>query len=211
MAGVPLDEHARTAPRTRSGAGGPGAMSLPRRPARRLLRRRLHRLGRGDGGADLRRAADGALPRHADARRSWRGSASYAASASPAWRGRGARPGWTRIFPRRSRRSRGSTRRSRTTRCARPSIPRPQVGSIGRAIDLAARGARRRLACRSWSRRRRSGATSSSATSSPRSDGVGHRLDRHPMMARHPVTPMDEADVPRHLARADRAQIGLVD
>ena len=27
------------------------------------------------------------------------------------------------------------------------------------------------------------------------------RLDRHPVMARHPVTPMDEADVCRHLAR----------
>ena len=27
------------------------------------------------------------------------------------------------------------------------------------------------------------------------------RLDRHPVMARHPVTPMDEADVGRHLSR----------
>ena len=32
-------------------------------------------------------------------------------------------------------------------------------------------------------------------------DGAVHRLDRHPVMARHPVTPMDEADVARHLAR----------
>ena len=31
-------------------------------------------------------------------------------------------------------------------------------------------------------------------------DGI-HRLDRHPTMARHPVTPMDEADVTAHLAR----------
>jgi uncharacterized protein YgbK (DUF1537 family) len=30
-------------------------------------------------------------------------------------------------------------------------------------------------------------------------DGI-HRLDRHPVMARHPVTPMSEADVARHLA-----------
>ncbi len=28
-----------------------------------------------------------------------------------------------------------------------------------------------------------------------------YRLDRHPVMARHPVTPMDEADVARHLSR----------
>ena len=31
-------------------------------------------------------------------------------------------------------------------------------------------------------------------------DGVGHRLDRHPTMRRHPVTPMVEADLRRHLA-----------
>jgi len=31
--------------------------------------------------------------------------------------------------------------------------------------------------------------------------GTVHRIDRHPTMARHPVTPMDEADMCRHLAR----------
>ncbi len=30
-------------------------------------------------------------------------------------------------------------------------------------------------------------------------DGVTHRLDRHPVMARHPATPMGEADLCRHL------------
>lgn len=28
-----------------------------------------------------------------------------------------------------------------------------------------------------------------------------HRIDRHPVMSRHPVTPMDEADIRRHLAK----------
>lgn len=42
-------------------------------------------------------------------------------------------------------------------------------------------------------------------------DGTGHRLDRHPVMARHPVTPMDEADVCLHLARQTNLPIGLVD
>jgi uncharacterized protein YgbK (DUF1537 family) len=42
-------------------------------------------------------------------------------------------------------------------------------------------------------------------------DGVGHRLDRHPTMSRHPVTPMDEADLGRHLARQTVRSIGLVD
>ena len=63
---------------------------------------------------------------------------------------------------------------------------------------------------RCWSRRRRCGATRPSATSSPRGRAGVSRLDRHPVMARHPVTPMDEADVPRHLARQTERAIGLV-
>ncbi|MFE1599304.1 four-carbon acid sugar kinase family protein [Methylobacterium sp. ID0610] len=43
-------------------------------------------------------------------------------------------------------------------------------------------------------------------------DGAtGHRLDRHPTMARHPITPMDEADLGRHLARQTALRTGLVD
>lgn len=41
--------------------------------------------------------------------------------------------------------------------------------------------------------------------------GRGYRLDRHPVMARHPVTPMDDADLGRHLARQTQLPIGLVD
>ncbi|MCK0196115.1 four-carbon acid sugar kinase family protein [Ancylobacter sp. 6x-1] len=41
--------------------------------------------------------------------------------------------------------------------------------------------------------------------------GVGYRIDRHPVMARHPVTPMDEADVRLHLARQTDIPVGLVD
>ncbi len=36
------------------------------------------------------------------------------------------------------------------------------------------------------------------------------RLDRHPVMARHPVTPMDEADVARHLSRQTDRRFGLL-
>ena len=42
-------------------------------------------------------------------------------------------------------------------------------------------------------------------------DGETHRIDRHPTMARHPVTPMDEGDLRRHLARQTSLPIGLVD
>jgi len=41
--------------------------------------------------------------------------------------------------------------------------------------------------------------------------GAGYRLDRHPTMARHPSTPMDEADLGRHLARQTERRVGLVD
>lgn len=42
-------------------------------------------------------------------------------------------------------------------------------------------------------------------------DGTGYRLDRHPVMARHPVTPMNEADVRLHLSRQTDMPVGLVD
>jgi uncharacterized protein YgbK (DUF1537 family) len=42
-------------------------------------------------------------------------------------------------------------------------------------------------------------------------DGVAYRLDRHPTMAHHPVTPMAEADLRRHLAKQTELPVGLVD
>ena len=36
------------------------------------------------------------------------------------------------------------------------------------------------------------------------------RLDRHPTMSRHPVTPMHEADLRVHLSRQTQANIGLM-
>ncbi|RDW13277.1 four-carbon acid sugar kinase family protein [Paracoccus thiocyanatus] len=41
-------------------------------------------------------------------------------------------------------------------------------------------------------------------------DGQIHRIDRHPVMSTHPVTPMDEADLIRHLARLGLNDIELV-
>jgi uncharacterized protein YgbK (DUF1537 family) len=41
--------------------------------------------------------------------------------------------------------------------------------------------------------------------------GVGYRLDRHPVMSVHPVTPMHEADLARHLADQTDLPVGLVD
>ena len=42
-------------------------------------------------------------------------------------------------------------------------------------------------------------------------DGTVHRIDRHPTMSHHPVTPMTEADLRRHLAAQGLEEVGLVD
>ncbi len=42
-------------------------------------------------------------------------------------------------------------------------------------------------------------------------DDITFRLDRHPTMSVHPVTPMDEADLQLHLGRQTDLPIGLVD
>jgi uncharacterized protein YgbK (DUF1537 family) len=41
--------------------------------------------------------------------------------------------------------------------------------------------------------------------------GRNYRIDRHPVMSRHPVTPMDEADILRHLARQTELSSALID
>lgn len=89
----------------------------------------------------------------------------------------------------------------------------PHTGSIGRAIDLgvAALGGK-------------GGHWSPMVVGAPRLkryqafgnlfavvDGTGYRLDRHPTMSRHPVTPMAEADLRRHLAAQTPRRCELID
>ena len=86
----------------------------------------------------------------------------------------------------------------------------PHVGSIGRAIDLAdgifEDGWRPLLvAAPDFGRWQAFGNLFASVA------GVAYRLDRHPVMSRHPVTPMDEADLRLHLAKQTQKKIGLVD
>lgn len=86
----------------------------------------------------------------------------------------------------------------------------PHVGSIGQAIDLGVQG----FAAR-WS---------PTVVGAPRLQryqvfgqlfaafmGEVYRIDRHPSMSRHPVTPMDEADLRVHLARQTPRRIELID
>lgn len=85
----------------------------------------------------------------------------------------------------------------------------PHVGSIGAALEIAAPMI--------------GGAWVPCLIASPpqrRYQAFGHlfagapqgvfRLDRHPVMARHPVTPMAEADVARHLSAQTARRFGLV-
>ncbi len=87
----------------------------------------------------------------------------------------------------------------------------PQIGSIGRAIDLgvAAMGGRWSPMVVGAPRLRRWQAFGNLFAAA--ADGVPHRLDRHPTMSRHPVTPMHEADLRRHLAEQTPRRTGLVD
>lgn len=86
----------------------------------------------------------------------------------------------------------------------------PSTGSIGKAIDIGAP-----MLGGSWHplvvgapeiRRYQSFGTLFAGTD----EGV-YRLDRHPVMRRHPTTPMDEADVRLHLAKQTDRRIGLID
>lgn len=85
----------------------------------------------------------------------------------------------------------------------------PHVGSIGRAIEIG-----RRVFGQSIT------PLVVGAPQLKRYTAFGHlfagyqgqtyRIDRHPVMSRHPVTPMDEADLRIHLARQTRLPVDLV-
>lgn len=86
----------------------------------------------------------------------------------------------------------------------------PQIGSIGRGTELAlqAVGAETAGVVVAAPQMRRYQAFGHLFAGSPQ--GV-FRLDRHPVMARHPVTPMDDSDVLRHLAQQTALPSALVD
>lgn len=86
----------------------------------------------------------------------------------------------------------------------------PQIGSIGRALDIGLE-----VFASAWApivvgapKLRRFQAFGNLFA---RIGSETHRLDRHPTMSRHPVTPMGESDLRRHLAAQTNAKVGLVD
>ena len=86
----------------------------------------------------------------------------------------------------------------------------PEIGSIGRALELA-----EPILGGAWTPLLLAappiGRYQSFGNLFAVADGIVYRLDRHPTMSRHPVTPMTEADVRLHLAAQTAIPIGLVD
>jgi len=90
----------------------------------------------------------------------------------------------------------------------------PLVGSIGRAIDVGADvfgGPLVPLLVAAPALGRYCAFGNLFARYGIGSAGAIHRLDRHPSVSRHPVTPMTEADLRLHLARQTSKSVGLVD
>jgi len=90
----------------------------------------------------------------------------------------------------------------------------PTIGSIGRAIDVAVEIFKARfvpLLVGAPALGRYCVFGNLFARMGIGSDGAIHRLDRHPGMSRHPVTPAHESDLRRHLAKQTKKRIGLID
>jgi uncharacterized protein YgbK (DUF1537 family) len=86
----------------------------------------------------------------------------------------------------------------------------PSIGSIGRAIEIGRRVTGARwvpLVVGAPALQRYTAFGQLFAAF----DGVPRRIDRHPVMSRHPVTPMDESDLLRHLARQTSLRTALFD
>lgn len=86
----------------------------------------------------------------------------------------------------------------------------PEVGSIGRALDLGAAAFAQPVTpvVVGVPQMRRYTVFGNHFAAV---NGVVHRLDRHPVMSRHPVTPMDDADLSRHLGKQTTKRIALAD
>ena len=91
----------------------------------------------------------------------------------------------------------------------------PTVGSIGRAIDIGAPIFGETPGAANWQpfvvAAPAIGRYQAFGNLFAASGNSVYRLDRHPVMQRHPVTPMNEADVRLHIGKQISRDIGLID
>jgi len=91
----------------------------------------------------------------------------------------------------------------------------PTVGSIGCAIDIGAPILGERPGAAGWQplvvAAPAIGRYQAFGNLFAASGDIVYRLDRHPVMRRHPVTPMDEADVRLHIGKQTSRGVGLID
>lgn len=86
----------------------------------------------------------------------------------------------------------------------------PQIGNMGRAADIGIRVCGNRLVpvlVGAPALKRYLSFGNLFATV----QGASYRIDRHPVMSRHPITPMHEADLRVHLGHQTHLTMGLVD
>lgn len=86
----------------------------------------------------------------------------------------------------------------------------PQIGSIGRATEIGLSAFGQKAACMVVGAPQLRRYTVFGHLFASYQDEVW-RIDRHPVMRRHPVTPMRESDLRCHLAGQTNLQVGLVD
>jgi len=90
----------------------------------------------------------------------------------------------------------------------------PAIGSIGKAIDCGATIFKNKT-IPVWGGMPALGRFcvfgNLFAKMSTGSEGKIYRLDRHPSMSKHPVTPADESDLRLHLGKQTNKKIGLID
>ena len=90
----------------------------------------------------------------------------------------------------------------------------PTIGSIGKAIDIGTEVFSPRftsLVVAAPSLGRYCAFGNLFAQMGIGSNGLIHRLDRHPSMSKHPTTPADESDLRLHLGKQTRQSCGLID
>jgi len=87
----------------------------------------------------------------------------------------------------------------------------PSVGSIGRAIEIGREAFSAALVPVLVGAPKLGRFTVFGHHFAALGQGAVYRLDRHPSMANHPVTPMNESDLRLHLAKQTKLNSGLID